>query len=707
MSLDLDELKKLHDKAYVAAQVTRENASDDLVFYWVTQWDDNILNETQLAYRGEFNILRKAGRQIMSDLYTNPIQIDFYPKDEKRNDSSELIDGLYRADDNNNQTQESYDYGKQDAVVCGFGAWELYTEYKSISGNDNKQVIKRRPIHEANNVALCDPNAKLIDKSDAKYWSILTAYTEEGYKELVEELTGEEPESMSTDSFKHPQHSYVFPWTLGESKKIYVVTFYHKEKVTVKVFTMKDIFGETMDITEDNLEEIMDDLLDEGWTIEGEDEVERYQVTKYIASGQDIFSEEVIVGQHIPVVPIYGEHAWIEGEEHYEGVTRLAKDPQRLRNFQMSYLADIVSQSPRLKPIFYPEQIKSFEYMYNITGIDNNFPYLLQNKVDLSGMDLPLGPVATMPEQTIPQALIASIELTKSAVEDVANPGLPQDIADPDVSGKAILALQARLDMQSLVYQKNFKYAKQYDARVYKSIAAEIYDTPRRERILRPDGTEKYIDVRKSVIDKDTGDVVIINDIFNKEFDVLTKMGPDHATQKEQTIDRLEKLAQGIDATDPMRKILQLKILKLTDGVDFDDIRDYANMQLVTMGVRKPETPEEQQKLKEAQEKAKEPSPEMVLAKAEDKKGQAALLKEQREGILMNFEVQNEQAKRQIDVFEAQTDRMEVQVDAQETGADINMKNIKAFGEHLDNTAKVYQLPHLKKMDKEIKLGFG
>ena len=75
--MDLTELKRLHDKAYTAGQVTRERAADDLVFYWVTQWDDNILADSQLAYRGEFNILRKAGRQILSDLAMNQVQVDF------------------------------------------------------------------------------------------------------------------------------------------------------------------------------------------------------------------------------------------------------------------------------------------------------------------------------------------------------------------------------------------------------------------------------------------------------------------------------------------------------------------------------------------------------------------------------------------------------------------------------------------------------
>ena len=189
--MELDELKKLHDKAYNYSQVTRENSSDDLVFYWVTQWDDSLISGSQLAYRGEFNILRKAGRQILSDLAQSNVQNDFEPKDETRDDSAEIADMLYRAETNTNISIEAFKNADQEAVVCGVGARELYTKYASNRVGDNNQVISRRPIIEANNTVYWDPNAKLLDKSDAWYVSILTAYSEDGYKRLVKELTGE------------------------------------------------------------------------------------------------------------------------------------------------------------------------------------------------------------------------------------------------------------------------------------------------------------------------------------------------------------------------------------------------------------------------------------------------------------------------------------------------------------------------------------
>ena len=111
------------------------------------------------------------------------------------------------------------------------------------------------------------------------------------------------------------------------------------------------MFGSHRTIKESDFKEHEEELVDEGFNLISEKVINRYVVTRYIASGAGILEAKVIPGEHIPVIPQYGERQFVEGEEHYEGIVRLAKDPQRLRNFQMSYLADIVSRSPREKTI--------------------------------------------------------------------------------------------------------------------------------------------------------------------------------------------------------------------------------------------------------------------------------------------------------------------------------------------------------------------
>ncbi len=699
MTLDLEEIKKLHDKAYTHSQGTRERATNDMVFYYITQWDDSILSETQLAYRGEFNILRKAGRSILSDLASNPVQVDFEPLDDTREDAADIIDGLYRTDDNKNISIEAQKVGSTESVVCGVGAWELCTRYKSMRSGSDKQIIERKPIHEANNVVFWDPNAKLLDKSDAKYCSVLECFSEDGYKELVEDLTGEEDADL--ESFKTPEQSYVFPWVMSGGKKIYVVKFYYREKIKDKILTMTDAFQQTIQVYEKQLADVMDELLASGYEIVAEKEIERWRITRYIASDKEILKKEVIAGEHIPIIPVYGERAIIDGEEHYEGIVKLAKDPQRLRNFQMSYLADIVSRSPRGKNIYYPEQVAGFEQMYSETGSENNFPYLLQNRKAPDGTDLPLGAIGQTPNPDIPNALVQSIALSREAVSDVANAGVTQDVADVDLSGKAVLALQARLDMQSQIYQDNLKHAKRRDGEVYASMASEIYDVPRTAKLTMPDGARKDVTIMQSVIDAETGNIVIINDISNAEFEVSSQIGPSYKSQKDQTIDRLSSIVESLQVGDPMREILVLKLLKLMDGVDFDDVREYARKQLIIKGIQEPETEEEAAMLEAANSQADEPSAEMVLSQAEMLKGQAALAKEQREYTKMGIEAKLKEMGIQVDTFNAQTKRLDTQIDAQEAGANIDFKRVDTFGKKLDNTQKIIQLQDFKNMTDE------
>lgn len=690
--LTIDELKKLHDKAYQHNSVTRERAANDLVFYWVTQWDDDILNESQLAYRGEFNIMRKAGRQIMADLATNPIQVDFDPVDENRDDAADLIDGLYRADSRLNSSLEAFEIAQQDIIVCGFSAWELYTEYSSIRGENNHQVIRRRPIYEANNTAYCDPNAKRLDKSDAMYWSILTSYSEDGYIELVKDLTGRDDHEINPSNFKSPEISYAFPWIQGESAKFYVASFYHREKIKDTLVLMVDPLGFEMTLRESDLKDVMDDMMNQGFEIVSEKTIDRWQVTKYIASGEGILKADIIPGEYIPVVPAYGEREIVEGEEHWEGITRLTKDPQRLHNFQLSYLADIVSRSPREKPIFFSEQIAGYEDMYSISGSENNYPYLLQQRYDGAGAELPIGPVGSMPAPNIPPALTQSIALTRQAVEDVANPGMPQDIADPDLSGKAVYALQNRIDQQSYVYQHHMKHAMRYDGVVYASMASEVYDVPRTVNISKPDGSREKIQTMQMVMDNETGEFVTLHDINNVEFQVYSDIGPNYSTKKEQTVDRLNQMITGLPPGDPIRNALILKTLILMDGVEFEDIRKYANRQLIMSGIKEPETDEEKQMIAQAQQAGNQPSAEMLLAMAEMKKGDADVMREQRENAKFQIDAVNARSKLQIEGFKAQTDRIDTQIDAQKAGADITYKRVDTFGKQLDNQQKIIQL---------------
>jgi hypothetical protein len=675
--LELDELMKLHDKAYDSGYDTRLKAADDMVFAWVSQWDDTYLSQSDIGYRGEFNILRKAMRQILTDLTLNPVQVDFDPVDATDASGADLMDGMYRADMRNNTSLEAKKNANQEAVACGVAAWELRAEWKTNNPDDDRQVIKRWPLYEANNNVMWDPNAKLLDKSDATYVSCLVAYSDDGYKALREELTGESEESGDA-SFKFPEISYVFPW-ISEANKIYVTRFFHRELKKVKHFIFVDGFGTVKSVAEHEMDDKEDFLADNGYDLTDERTINRYVVTRYIASGGEILEAVVIAGEHIPIVPQYGERQFVEGEEHYEGIVRLAKDPQRLRNFQLSYLADIVSMSPREKPIFTAEQIQGFEDMYEQSGADNNLPYLLQNALDSNGQPLPVGAVGGIKAPDVPPALMMSIAESRVAVDDVAGAGLPQDITDTHLSGKAVQALQKRMDMQSYTYQDNHKFAMRRDGEIYASMARDIHDVQQDVTLVRVDGTKSKETINKEEMNYDTFEREISNDISKMAFDVYANVGPSFESVKEQNKEELKELINGVPAGSTEYIMLLNEYFMLIDGTSFKDIRDYGRKQLILAGVKEPETDEEKAMVAESQQSQQpQVDPAMMLA------AQAEMLKAQNQQQELGIKVKAQE----IEMARLQQEGYKISLDEQTKAAGIG----KTKAETINTMVKTQQL---------------
>ena len=77
-------------------------------------------------------------------------------------------------------------------------------------------------------------------------------------------------------------------------------------------------------------------------------------------------------------------------------------------------------------------------------------------------------------------------------------------------------------------------------------------------------------------------------------------------------------------------------------------MREYANKQLVSMGLKKPETPEEIQMVQEAQNQQKEPNPEALVAQGQYMAGQAELIKANNQQQQIAVEAAKVEAQNQL-----------------------------------------------------------
>lgn len=644
----LEDILCKFDRDWTASDEARTEAANDLFFSRVSQWDDWLNQYTTLQYRGQFDVVRPVVRKLVSEMRQNPIDVMFKPKDGATPDAADILMGMYRTDMRHNTAKISVNIAVREQIEAGVGAWRIVTEHEDQDPTSNNQIIRRVPIHEASSHVIWDCNSKQMDKSDARHCTVINAMSKDGWEAFADEMGFDADE---LPNFQSPDGNYMFNWMTNEV--FYVAEHYEVEEKKELVFIYQDpITGEPASYFKRDIADVIDELAEKGMIKVGERKVKRRRVYKTIMTGTEILKDrELIAGEHIPIVPVFGEWGFVGDKEVYEGVVRLTKDGQRLRNMIMSFNADIVARTPKKKPIFWPEQIAGFEYMY---GSEDDYPYYLMNRTDENNGDLPAQPIAYMDNPEVPQANAYMLEAATNAVKDVATLGVDAQAANGQVAFDTVNQLNARADLETYVFLDNLATAMRRDGEIYAAIVNDIYDVPRSVSMTLEDGSEKDVQLLSQVVDYQSGQVVTLNDIRGR-YETYTDVGPSFQSMKEQNRAEVVELLGKIDTSTPigskMYTVLLLQYVSLLDGKGVEPVREFANKEMVTQGLKKPETQEEQQWLMEAQQAAQsQQDPNMVLAMAQMKAAQAEEVK-----------AQNETAQTQIKAFTAQQDAMESQ----------------------------------------------
>ncbi|HBU6131199.1 TPA: portal protein [Enterobacter cloacae] len=624
------------DADWMASDEARTEATNDLYFSRVSQWDDWLSDYTTLQYRGQFDVVRPVVRKLVAEMRRNPIDVLFRPKDGSDPNSADVLMGMYRTDMRHNTAKISVNIAVREQIEAGVGAWRLVTEYEDQDPTSNNQVIRRVPIHEACTHVVWDSNSKQMDKSDAMHCTVINAMSRDGWKAFAEKNGFDEDE---IPSFQNPDMNWLFPWLTSDV--VYVGEYYEVEEKKETVFIYQDpLTGEPVSYFQRDIKDVIDELADKGMVKVAEKKVKRRRVYKSIITCTTILkNREPIAGEHIPIVPVYGEWSFAGDKEVYEGVVRLTKDGQRLRNMIMSFNADIVARTPKKKPIFWPEQIEGYEYMY---GGNDDYPYYLLNRTDENNGDLPVQPISYMENPEVPQANAYMLEAATNSVSQVATMGVDAEAANGQVAFDTVNQLNMRADLETYVFQDNLATAMRRDGEIYQSMVNDIYDVPRQVMMTLEDGTEKQVQLLTQAVDYQTGTVVTLNDIRGR-YECYTDTGPSFQSMKEQSRAEIQELLAKVPPGTPEWQMLLLQYFTLLDGKGVEMMREYANKQLVMMGLKKPETPEEMQMVAQAQQQPKEPSPEQTQAQGVLLQGQAELLK-----------AQNQQMQIQVDAAKAE-----------------------------------------------------
>ena len=630
------------DADWTAGDEARTEAKNDLFFSRVSQWDDWLTQYTTLQYRGQFDVVRPVVRKLVAEMRQNPIDVLYRPKDGANPDAADTLMGMYRTDMRHNSAKISVNVAVREQVEAGVGAWRIVTDYEDLDPTSNNQVIRREPIHSACSCVIWDSNSKQMDKSDARHCTVIHSMSRNGWEAFAEE---HDLDASNQPSFQSP-NDWVFPWLTEDT--IHIAEFYEvvEKKETAYIY-QNPVTGEPVSYFKRDIKNVIDELADSGMVLIAERQVKRKRVYKTLLSCTDIYKDkQKIAGEHIPIVPLFGEWGFVESKEVYEGVVRLTKDGQRLRNMIMSFNADIVARTPKKKPFFWPEQIAGYEHMYD--GNDD-YPYYLLNRTDENSGDLPTQPLSYYENPEVPQANAYMLEAATNAVKEVATLGVDAEAVNGgQVAFDTVNQLNMRSDMETYVFQDNLATAMRRDGEIYQSIVNDLYDIPRNVTITLEDGSEKDVQLMAEVIDFTTGQKAVLNDIRGR-YECYTDVGPSFQSMKQQNRAEIQELLGKTPPGTPEYQLLTLQYFMLLDGKGVEISRDYANKQLIQMGAKRPETPEEEQWFMEAQQaKQGQQDPEVMTAQGNLLLGQAELAKAQNQTLSLQIEAAKVEAQNQL-----------------------------------------------------------
>ena len=597
-------MQKVHDAALAefnrvqaSCQDERRQCLEDRRFLTIpgAQWEGSLGEQFANKPRFEVNKGQLGLIRIYNEYRNNRVTVDFRPKDGGKDDPlADMCDALFRADEADSCAEEAYDNAFEEAAAGGFGAFRLSSEYENEDDDeDERQRIRILPIYDADTSVYFDIDAKRQDKSDAKRCWVIHSMTPEAFKAEYDQDPATWPKDNTSD---------LFDWNTPDVT--YVAEYYEVEKKTETHHVFIDAEGMEVVYSEDDLEDMSE-------TGEGEEEVEGSvdagiamlaeqgtvklrekrvkvrRVHKYIMSGGGILEDcGYIAGKHIPVVPVYGKRWYVNNVERMAGFVRYAKDAQRLKNMQLSLLAETSALSPIQKPILHPEQVMGHEIMWQQDNI-KNYPYLLINPItDAEGNPVPGGPVGmTQPPQIAP-AMAALLQLTEQDMAEILGNTGQADKMVSNISAQAVEMIQQRTDMQAFIYMSNFAKAMRRCGEVWLSMAKELYhEEGRKMKGLGEMGDVEGIELGKPLISKE-GKLEKL-DLSRAELDVYADVGPSFTSRRDAMVRQIAGMMQFVQ--DPAdAKVLTALMLFNMDGEGLGDVREFYRKQLVQLGAMQP-----------------------------------------------------------------------------------------------------------------------
>ena len=507
----------------------RVEALDDLKFAGGDQWPVEIQNSRQLESRPFLTInkidaycrqIANSQRQQRPRIKAHGMNTD---SDEKM---AEIITGICRHIEEQSDADAAYDNAFDFAVRMGWGYWRITTDYVRPDSFDQEIYIKRieNPF-----MVYFDPNSNEPDGSDAEKCLITEVVSKEAFRKMYPDA--------ETDAGFTPRGTGDSQSEWITKEDIRIAEYFYTEYKHTKLVLLSD--GTT--VYEDEMPS-QDMMLAAGIYEVSRRITVKKQIKWCKLTGMQILEKRDWAGKYIPVVPVYGQQLIVDSKKKKFGLTRMAKDPQRMYNFWSTALTESVALAPKAKWLLAEGQDEGHEDEWNQANI-KSMPVLRYKQTDSEGRPAN-APTRLQPEPP-PVGITTALEGLNADLMAVVGIYDPSMLPQGNQSGKAIQGQQSQVDMTNFHYYDNLTRSIKQTGRIILDLIPHVYDSERALRIIGDDGKGEIVNLNQKTQDEQ-GVEKILNDVTVGQYDVVMETGPGYNSKRQEAVESMVQML-GID----------------------------------------------------------------------------------------------------------------------------------------------------------------
>jgi hypothetical protein len=508
-----------------ADSTNRSEALEDLKFAAGDQWPVETQNSRNLESRPclTINKIDSYIRQVTNQQREQRPRIKVHPTNTQADAKvAEVLEGVIRHIELNSGADAAYDTAFDYAVRMGWGYFRIITDFMRQDSFDQEIYIERidNPF-----TVYFDPNSIRPDGSDAERCLISTMIPKHVFREMY-------PDADDGSSFlaRATGDSWA-EWVQKED--IRVAEYFYTERVRSKLYLLSD--GTTAFKEDLPSKASMESA---GITIIDERDSYRKQIKWCKLTAMEVLEERDWPGQYIPVVPVYGAQLIVDDKRKKYGLTRFAKDPQRMYNYWQTAMTESVAMAPKAKWLIAEGQDEGHENEWAQANM-KALPVLRFKQTDIDGRPAPV-PTRIQPEAPPAGVMAASAQIGQD-LQAVIGIFDPNQMPTGNISGKALNGQQQQIDLSNFHFFDNLTRSLRHAGKIILDLCPHIYDRERVLRIVGADGQPELVTVNQQAADEYGADK-ILNDLTVGTYDVVMDTGPGYASKRQYAVDAMMPL---------------------------------------------------------------------------------------------------------------------------------------------------------------------